>query len=598
MLRVIFDIETDSIEAPTKLWSVVVRGADTGAVLHSTHSESGSPRDHEASLHTLMVADRIVGHNVIGYDLPVLRDLAGLRVPEDRVEDTLVLTRVLWPDLRNSDYRIDGFPKDLVGSHSLKAWGRRIGVLKGDFNHDETDWSAWTPEMQSYCEQDTLVNLELYRHIRKFSLDRRCEELEHKVAFACRRIEEAGFGFDEEGARRLAEKLQVRRAQLHEELVRVFPPRRIQLKTKVKEIPFNPGSREDIVRGLQELRGWKPKEMTSTRSLKDGRTKVVYKVDEEILGSLGWPESTLLLEYLMTVKRLGQVAEGQEAWRKLSRSGRIHGRINPNGAFTGRATHSNPNISAVPRGTKPYAHECRSLFIPKSGYGLVGCDAKGLELRCLAHFMAAWDGGRYSKIVVESDPHWENAKAFNLVRADQQRDESNRDLEAKRDQAKTGIYALIYGAFDAKLGSIQGKGPVAGRKMRRAFEIKNPAYKRLVDAIESKISSRQCLRGLDGRPLPIRETRTALNTVLQSAGAVVMKHALVRLDEVLRRDYAGRARIVGWIHDEFQIECEQGLEGACGEAAVESIRSATEAFRFRCPLDGQWKGGSSWAETH
>ena len=193
----------------------------------------------------------------------------------------------------------------------------------------------------------------------------------------------------------------------------------------------------------------------------DGKT---YKVDEAVLKGIDHPIAADLLSFLLVQKRLGQLAEGQQAWLKLQKNGVIHGRVNTNGAVTGRCTHSTPNVAQVPSVRADYGKECRELFTVRKGYKLVGCDASGLELRMLAHYMAFYDRGEYAKIVTEGDVHTVNQKAAGLE---------------TRDQAKTMIYALLYGAGDHKMGEIIGGGAREGQQLKRKFFSSLPALARL-----------------------------------------------------------------------------------------------------------------------
>ena len=456
-MQVIFDIETDSLESSTRIWCIVTRDADTGTLLTSTSLASG----HEESLKVLREADCIIGQNIIGFDLPILQQLLAF-IPTKKILDTLTLSRLIYPDLRNDDWKRVGFNKELIGSHSLKAWGQRLGLLKDTYG-ENADWSAWTQEMQDYCEVDTKVTLALYQHLLAQGPAPKAVELELGVARICQRIERAGWHFDRPGADRLTAQLLIKRVDLKEQLVKVFPAKMIQMKTKVKTAVFNPGSRMDIARGLNELYGWQAEEVTPSGQ---------PKIDEAVLSKLPYPEAKLLCEYLLIVKRLGQIGEGEEAWVKLSRNGVIHGRINTNGAVTGRATHSKPNMAQVPASRSPYGKECRSLFGPRPNWVLVGADASGLELRCLSHFLHAYDDGLYCKAVLEGDIHWTNAIAFGVVPAGTKRDKHNADLEEKRNIAER-----TRGGRMAKLadGGIVGRVPfgyrITGQRKHTRVEI-------------------------------------------------------------------------------------------------------------------------------
>src|SRR5690606_27698447 len=245
------------------------------------------------------------------------------------------------------------------------------------------------------------------------------------------------------------------------------------------------------------------------------------------------PPETYTLSLTTLFRSISQLAEGDQAWLKVERNGKIHGSVNPNGAVTGRATHAYPNVAQVPavrKGKKDgetvilyggeggYGWECRELFTVPDGWSLVGSDASGLELRCLAHFMARYDGGKYGKVLLEGDIRSENQKAAGLH---------------TRDNAKTFIYAFLYGAGDAKIGKIVKKGPADGKRLKAKFLAKTPALKRLIEAVRNA-AKRGYLIGLDGRQLHVRSAHAALNTLLQSAGALVCKKWLVMVEEELQ----------------------------------------------------------------
>jgi DNA polymerase-1 len=331
-------------------------------------------------------------------------------------------------------------------------------------------------------------------------------------------------------------------------------------------------------------------------------------VNEEGLKTIVHPEAKSLIRFLMVEKRLGQLAEGKEALLKHVRAGKIHGSVNTMGAVTGRMTHSSPNISQTPACYSPYGTEFRALFSAIHGWVLVGCDADALELRDLAHFMALYDGGAYTRTVLEGDKkkgtdmHSVNARALGLDPT-----KALREVLTGRDVAKTWFYAFIYGAGDEKLGMIitgvrnPKKNRTIGKAARASFMKNLPAMGKLINAVKATAKKNGFLKGLDGRRLHCRSEHAALNTLLQSAGAVAMKKALVILDANLQAaglkpgvDY----EFVANAHDEWQIECRPEVAEQIGGLAVGAIRSAGEHFGFRCPLDGQFKVGRTWADTH
>lgn len=590
-----FDIETNAIEDWTKLSDLET--VHCLAIHDNTGTHAFSGESVPAGLQRLQKYDAIIGHNSIGFDLPALYMKYGFKHPQ--VLDTAVMARCVYPDTRNQDYQREGFDKELIGSHSLKAWGKRIGVLKD--SHGETeDWTTCTPEMIEYCKQDTVVTCRLYEHLMKKNPDGRMLRLEHKFAKLMRRQEWNGFPFDAKVAEKLAEELMVRRAELRDELGKSFGPSVQTLKShrwlapdgtqsrtkkalveqgwkpkeitkgpnRTKEIPFNPNSRDQICERLMS-EGWKPAAFEGKRP----------RIDEGALRAIGTPNALLLCEYLLITKRLGQVAEGNQAWLKLVRDGRIHGRINTNGAVSGRCTHSCPNVAQVPASRTPYGEQCRSCFTAPEGKVMVGVDASGLELRCLAHYLWGWDQGAYAKEIIEGDIHTANRKAAGLP---------------TRDAAKTFIYAFLYGAGDTKIGAIVGGSSKQGKQLKQSFMAKTPAIRHLSEAVADKVNRTNLLQGLDGRELPCRSAHSALNLLLQSAGAVVMKQSLVEFAEMATRPY----ELHGNIHDEVQFSCDKADAEILGNTFVNALARAGKTLGFKCPLDGEFSVGKNWAETH
>jgi hypothetical protein len=578
----------------------------------------------ERGLLELQKAERIVGHNVIDFDIPALKKLYGFSPPLIKVLDTLVVSRCVFPDLRNDDFGRNGFDKALVGSHSLKAWGHRMGsTTKLTYGEEDNAFDEYNDEMRKYCERDVIVTQLLYDYLFKQNPSREMIAIEHWFKFVISMQERHGFRFDMNKADTLTAKLMGIRAKLTTELQDAWKPTEVEMKSPagwsleikredgveiinrktknelkqelksrglkqtlvkeavktgnaVKEIPFNPGSRKQIAERLMGLGYELPTE-------NDG---VSYKVDESVLRGIDHPIAGDLLMYLLVQKRLGQLAEGHQAWLKLQKNGVIHGRVNTNGAVTGRCTHSNPNVAQVPSVRAEFGTECRELFKARHGYKLVGCDASGLELRMLAHYMAFYDGGQYAKIVTEGDVHTVNQQAAGLE---------------TRDQAKTMIYALLYGAGDQKMGQIIGGGAAEGQKLKRKFFSSLPALARLQQDVQRKVKNGGELKGLDGRILPIRSSHAALNMLLQSAGAVVMKVALVQLFHKinqLRWQHGREYAFVANIHDEFQAEVLPDKAEAFGHLAVESIAHAGQQLKMNVRLDGEFKIGHNWAETH
>ena len=568
-MKLIFDIEADHLlEQVTKVWCIVARDVDTGQIY------TFDPDEIEQGLDLLGKADCLVGHNIIDYDLRVLKKLYDFDY-KGEVIDTLVCTRTIWPNIVELDYQQGNFPQKLTGSHSLKAWGYRLGELKDDFGGDSESFGEYSDEMLTYCVQDTKVTEALYHKIQGKDFSPEALGLEHKLHTLLVQQQERGFPFNVDEARKLHVQLEGRRSEIEQELQDTFEPTIVELKTKTKVIPFNPASRQQIADRLMK-RGWKPEEFTNTGE---------PKVDERVLSQIEMPEAKLLTEYLMLNKRIGQLATGNQAWLKLEKEGRLHGRVNHMGAVTSRCTANNPNLQQVPSVSAPFGKECRSLFHAPTGYSLLGADASGLELRCLGHYMAAYDAGEYAKEVVNGDIHSKNQESAGLP---------------TRSNAKTFIYGFLYGAGDEKIGKIIGKGATEGRKIKSQFLKKTPALKKLREAASQAAKNRGWLKGLDGRIIPIRHSHAALNTLLQSAGAIICKTWYVQIEELLRlHGYTSEdVTIVAFIHDEVQLLVREGLEEDIGKLTKDAMWDVEEHFKFRCPLDSEFKHGSTWADTH
>ena len=549
-MKIVLDIETNSTH--DKIWMCVTRNIETDEVL-VWKAANGLQKYLES-------CDLIIMHNGINFDAPVLRKNWNVTMKLSQVYDTLIASRLLNPSLD--------------GGHSLEAWGQRLGFPKGDFS----DWDGGaTPEMEEYCIQDTLVTKKLYNHLvttlQSECFSQRSIDLEHNVQAIITKQEENGFKLDEPKALQLLAELKTLLDFIQTEMQRIFPAKvesgRIsKLGKPLKDIvtPFNPGSRQQIAERLIE-KGWKPTKRTEKGSV---------IVDEAVLETLDFPEAKTLARYMMLQKRIGQI----ESWLdNLKSDGRVHGRVITNGAVTGRMTHMSPNMAQVPNSGSPYGHECRELWTVEKGNALVGIDASGLELRMLAHYM---NDNEYTNEVVSGDIHTANQKAAGLE---------------TRNQAKTFIYAFLYGAGAAKIGSVVGGSAKEGQKLIDAFLRNTPKLKALREKVNRFYLEKGRLPGLDGRQLLVRSEHAALNTLLQGAGAIVMKQALVLFDKKLKR-LKMQYKFVANVHDEWQVEVPWTFAEQIGRLGVESIEEAGKVLEMRCPLTGEFKFGNNWKETH
>jgi|TARA_R100001163_G_C5067950_1_gene207538 DNA polymerase I-like protein with 3'-5' exonuclease and polymerase domains len=575
-LRLIFDIETDDLNA-TKIWCIVAQDIDTNKIYKFP------PDKLEEGYKFLQSAEQLIGHNVLGFDIPMVEKFGNIKLT-DNVVDTLVLSRLFNPTRE--------------GGHSLDNWGYRLSYRKIEFE----DYQNYSTEMLNYCVRDVQLNTLVYKRLQIESkgFSKESVDLEHQVAKIMNQQEINGFSFDSKSATLLLAQLRERLQSVEDEVHKTFKPRWVDdriVKPYIKKDgslskrgltddeyntcltnndfepfmrrklePFNLGSRKQIGEYLIEM-GWKPERFTPTNQ---------PIVDEKTLSQITHiHEAGLIAEFLLLQKRIAQIDSWIEA---VSEDNRVHGFVIPNGTITGRMTHRNPNMAQVPSLASPYGEECRACWVVDEGYKLVGIDASGLEIRMLAHYM---NDEEFINEIINGDVHSSNQKLAGLK---------------SRNQAKTFIYALMYGAGDEKLGKVVGGNKADGSRIRKHFFANKPSFKSLRDRVQ-RAATKKYLKGLDGRKIYIRNAHASLNSLLQGAGAIVMKQALTLADKWAtcnNIDY----KFVANIHDEWQVEVKEEYADFFGDMAVKSIIESGKHFNLRCPLDGEYKVGGNWSETH
>lgn len=528
--------------------------------------------------------DKVCGHNIIGFDAPVLSKVWDIVIHPYNLVDTLVLSRLYKPDIEMVS--IEG--QKAPSLHSLEAWGIRLGEHKISF----TDFDAgWSEEMAKYCEQDVLLLEKLHNHLTKVMVDEgfsdKSIELEHEVAVICKRMEDTGFMLDERKAMLLQAELSGRMADIEAQMQEVFKPiveQRWSDKTgkqlKDKTTIFNPGSRQQIAERLQGL-GVVFKKKTE---------KGHIIVDETVLEGIDLPEAKLVSEYLMLQKRVAQVS----SWLELVQpDGRVHGRVITNGAVTGRMTHSNPNMGQIPNASVTYGLECREMWTVPKDKVMVGVDLSGIELRCMSHYLQ--DAG-WQHELLNGDVHWKNAQSFGLVPVGTIKDDNNPDHKKARNLSKTLVYAASYGAGAAKIGSIVGSNSTVGKKLLDNFINNTPGLASLKKKI-SKFMSKGNLPGLDGRRVWIRSEHAALNTLLQSAGAIITKQWIVEANNKYK-EHALNVHLLAVVHDEVVLECLPEQAERVKELTIQAAHDAGISLGFRCPIGAEGRIGKNWKDVH
>jgi len=543
------DIETDSKQSV--IWCCCCEDVNTGEMYTFTSPDG---------LQELIDShDKIIMHNGISFDAYWLRILWNINIMPSKAKDTLVMSRLLNPTLQ--------------GGHSLRAWGERLGEHKLDFEDYDGGLSE---EMVQYCQKDVRVTTALFQLLQQeFKQWKDAEQsiaLEHKTAIEIAKQERNGFKLDVPQAEILYAQLSDRMSVIEEQMQDVFQPiieERWSEKTgkrlKDKVTVFNPGSRKQIAQRLQQL-GWKPQKHTEKGSV---------VVDETTLEDVQIPEAALIAEYLMIQKRVGLL----DSWLKHAHpeTGRVHGGVISNGAVTGRMTHHSPNLGQVPSVNKPYGVECRSLWTVDRGNQLVGTDLSGIELRCLAHYM---QDDSWTEELLNGDIHQKNADAAGITRP----------------QAKTLIYATLYGAGPAKIGSIVDGGAREGSEILQRFYANTPALSRLMEKVR-KYAEKGYVPGLDGRRIIVRSEHAALNSLLQGCGAIIAKQWCVEAHKAIKQNKLD-VRQVAFVHDEIQMEAFAPDAEQIATIMVEAARQSGRTLGFRCPVDAEAKIGNNWYDTH
>jgi len=570
---IFLDIETN-LKHDT-IWLCVTKHSVTGEIRHWREADS---------LQSYLEGEQVVGHNIIGFDAPVLKKVWGVGIPDNTLMDTLVMSRLYKPDIEVVLPKEGKAPKP----HSLEAWGYRLGSYKIGF----TDFDGgWTEEMATYCEQDVQLLEKLYNFLTTtmtregFSLQ--SIQLEHAVALICRGMEDNGFMLDMPKAMALHATLSGRMSDIEESMQQVFPPiveQRVSEKTgkqlKDKITIFNSGSRQQIAERLAGLG------VVFTKKTDKGNVIV----DEAVLEKIDLPEAKLVAEYLMIQKRVAQIS----SWLELvADDGRVHGRVTTNGAVTGRATHSSPNMAQIPAVGNPYGAECREVWTVPKGYKQVGVDLSGIELRCLGHYLndQAW-----MDELLKGDIHWFNAQSFGLVDKGTVKDDNNPEHKKARNVTKTLTYGVLYGAGAAKAGSIVGGNSSRGKKLIDSFINNTPGLSALKKKI-SRLMAKGHLPALDGRRVWVRSEHAALNTLLQSAGAIIAKQWLIEATKLLQEKGID-AKLLAFVHDETQWEVREDQAEEAARLIEQAATKAGEALGFRCPVDAEGKIGNNWRECH
>jgi len=551
MSRAVLDIETDALDATMIHCLGVKEVGSNDKVKFFTTSEGVQEY--------LDKFDTLIAHNGVGFDFPILARVWGIQIKFSKMVDTLILSIMQDPA------REEG--------HSLKSWGKRLGFEKLDY---QGGFEELTTDMQKYCEQDVKVCEKIFlileEPMKEFSS--RSIRDEHRMRIVADGISRNGFKLNQGKAISLFNRLMIEQDEISVECKNLFPDqviKRVSEKTgkqlKDKVVEFNPASRKQIGERLVEL-GWKPKVFTETG---------LPKVDETTLSDCKLDVAQKLARYFLLQKRTSMI----KSWLKHCSfiDSRVHCQYRTLGAITNRMSCVSPNLQQIPAVRVPYGRECREVWEADTGKVLIDTDAASLELRVLAHYM---NDKRFTREVLEGDVHSANQKMAGLE---------------TRDQAKTFIYALLYGAGDEKIGSVVGGNRSDGAVLRSRFLANLPTYKRLSDAVQEKGRRVGKLKAIDGRILRVRHPHASLNTLIQGSSAVLMKKWFMYTEYFLRHRRLD-ASIVAMVHDELVLEsCKKDVDNVKNSVII-SISQVNKDYKLKCELDCDIQIGNNWSEIH
>ena len=546
MVNAVVDIETDAIDAST-IHCIVARCYSSNEQKVWVQEECKEFGEWSSRI------DSFIMHNGISFDAPILNNLAGSSIKVSQVRDTLIESQLYNP-IRE-------------GGHSLEAWGNRLAFPKGEFSQYE----CYSPEMLEYCKRDVELTLRLARTLEKEgkNFSYRSYVLEQKIRAIVDQQQRNGFAFNLRKGMLLLSRLEDEQHQLEKDAEEMFKPTITYSPVKKipKSTPFNIASRKQIAERLME-KGWKPKHHTDKDNI---------IINEAVLSTIKMEEAQMFSRYFLLQKRTGLLKSWIQACKE---DGRVRGKVLTLKTVTGRMAHHSPNMAQIPASYSPYGQECRELWTVSNSdtHVLMGTDASSLELRCLAHYM---DDSGFTSEVLTGDVHSANQRMAGLK---------------TRDQAKTFIYAFLYGAGAAKIGKVVGAGAREGNILIKRFLKNMPALSKLRNNVQ-EAAERGWIAGLDGRQFQIRSVHASLNTLIQGAGAIVCKQWLLHMTDRIQRSGID-ARLVASIHDEYQFEVSRKDTKRLGQIAKESIRKTVHTLGMKCNLDCEFKTGKTWAETH
>lgn len=583
----IVDVEADSL-TPSTIWVCVARNVNKPDVVHILYDADDWAVFNKPNY-------IYVGHNFISFDVPVLNRIWKASISHKQCVDTLVLSYLYNPVMS--------------GGHSLAAWGERLKCAKTEFN----DWSRLSKQMVDYCVQDTLVTLKLYvaltTRMKKFGWSELSCQIEHDFRVIIDEQQKNGFRFDREGAVALLGSLRDEERSLGISIRERFAPRLVSCGThsyrtkadgsayasyrkhqaeyelkwldahtyeKFQYEPFNIASPKQRIERLLEL-GWQPVNLTPT-----GLPQVNEEALVEFAKESGIPEVQMIADWLVINGRANMI----NTWmNNLDDDSCIRGRVNSCGAGTRRCTHSAPNTANIPSVDARFGKESRGLWCARPNRVMVGIDASGLEGRVFIHYL----GSKEAEEFMLNDPHSANARAISEAVG----------FPVTRSFTKNLFYARLYGASNSKLGRMLSGTASTGELVRKAIDGNIPGFGELVQSVEDEWKRNDTrIQTIDGGYVWCPSPHAALNYKFQSCGAIVMKVGANYLQQMASAEQIYDWLKVGDIHDEWQLDTNPDIADRLGQLGCLAIKEAGKLLNMNIALDGEYKIGRNWAETH
>lgn len=624
MRTLVFDIEANNL-----LRKVSKTHCTSALCIETQEAYHWGPSNLEDGIIELQKADVLVGHNIMGYDIQAFRKLyPSLWNYKGEFIDTMLLGCILYPEDRIL---------------SLEAWAKKLHLSQQKVVHE--DWSTYSPEMKIRCDSDVVINAAAYSYLLKhpeYEMAKEALKIEQSVLSIHSQQAVTGVSFDIQNAVLLYEELNSRAEAIREKIIEMAPKtvfipgvakckqeevKKQQVATinpykkdgsytlatkkyfldgyqkvkgpysKIEIQELNPDADQQVKDLLLSL-GWVPTEWNFKKGkdkqfIQDAngqRIPTSPKLTEDSYMSLPPGLGTMIAEYNMLCHRRSFLLnKRKDRGALIAVRDRGDGRVSADaftcGTPTGRYRHSG-TVCNIPRPTSPYGKEIRGLFRAAPGKWFVGADLCGIEVRCLAWYLLR---GNYSRaretadLILSPDKgndfHTFNARHWNV----------------SRDTAKSGLYALMYGAGAKKLAQTLGKPENEGARLKKSFYLAHPGIEELINDLEKAFSQRKYIKNIDGRPLYIRSKTKLLNTLLQGTAAVVFKKWMIAMAEVT----PDSVRQVIAYHDECQFEVDTQEEAREWIKVCERLaKEVGKEMGAPLPIEAEAKIGKDWGETH